>query len=99
MAWEDEMAKETATSALPFDRSSDGCLIPKMQKPCCDAAAAVCAAQAMSELHAGAVAFSREIDLQAGTATDVCILGIVGQVPSVNFLGRSETTSAFHDAR
>ena len=81
------MAKETCYVALPFDRCHDGCLVPKVQKPCCDAAEAIREAEVMSQLHAGAVAFSREIDIQAGTASGFRLLGIIGQVPSVNFLG------------
>ena len=81
------MTHDTCYVALPFDRCNDGCLVPKVQKPCASAAEAVREAEMLSRSYVGAVAFSREIDIQAGTASNFLILGINGEVPDMNFLG------------
>ena len=80
------MSAQTTYVALPFDRCAFGNLNPCEARECSSADEALSVARAFGETHAGALAFSRVIDVQAGTALKGHVLTKVGDLPSLGYL-------------
>ena len=80
------MVALVAFVALPFHRRHDGSLLPgEAQEHSC-AAAATAAASEMLPGCAGAVAFSRELDLETGLCGAAVLLHRTGELPSLDYL-------------
>jgi hypothetical protein len=68
--------------ALPFQQTEEGELVAGEAKECQSAQSAIRAAERLSRLNAGAVAFSRSGDPSLGDFSDATIIKRFGEVPS-----------------
>lgn len=80
------MPARTCYVALPFERCPMGTLTPRAVRDCRDESEARRAAETFAETYAGALAFSRVIDIDTGRALAPRILAKVGDVPDVRYL-------------
>ena len=80
------MGNLTYYAALPFVRDPGGDLVPGAAKECPTAANAVRVAQNLATSSAGAIAFSRTGDPATGEFADALVLGIFGEVLSIDDL-------------
>lgn len=80
------MSALTYYAALPFARTANGNLVPGKAKEFASAFAAKQAAESLAQLHAGAIAFSRSGDLQAGEFADAEVLSAHGDVLTIDDL-------------
>ena len=80
------MAHITYYVALPFVRTEDGELVAGEAQDRQTASAAASAAEKMSYVSAGAVAFSRTGDPSTGEFADAVVIRSFGEVPSLEEL-------------
>ena len=66
--------------AIPFSRDDEGNLLPGEAKECPNGDRAKRMAQAMSEKHASAIAFSRTGDPEHGDYQDAQLIAVFGAV-------------------
>ncbi len=76
------MASVTYYAVLPFVRDEDGNLCPDEAVECQSSAGAAVRARALAAVKAGAVAFSRTGDPEAGEWADAVVLTRVGETPA-----------------
>ena len=78
---------------VAFGVGVEGRLVPVLERPTADAQEAVRVSQAVAHRYAGAVAFSRWMDMTTGREGPAVIRGRYGEVPAGIFrLSRSESS-------
>ena len=81
------MAAVTYFVAVPFTRDDEGNLHPGEAKECPNGDRAKRMAQGMAETHAGAIAFQRTGDPEAGEFQDGQVIALFGAVDVSTLLG------------
>lgn len=74
--------RETIHVVQPFDRQKGG-LIPRMAAQRATGQEAAALAQRLAGQHAGVVAYSMEVDEEAGDYSDPRVLFTAGEVPEL----------------
>jgi hypothetical protein len=80
------MATSTVFVALPFRRTASGNLSSDVAQELPCATTAVEAAQRLADRNAGAVAFSRTLDLRSGESRGAQLLQRFGETPPLDYL-------------